>query len=194
MTNEEIQIVWEKQVRKMIALGFNDEIKKSEGGYRMSVPKFEEQPEAYKGRFDLPLLIDPRIPLKKIHKLAGIHAAVDENIIVDMYKSPELPYVIWTHDANRYRHLSVREVMTKMQSDETACSQLEVSSLFIHYPEVFADHGVDATGSMYGADSVPCINTFFGKPELSHGGFDHPDNRWGALTKGTYIKFLDKGY
>ncbi len=189
MTNEELVAAWVKQVNRLISLGFNREIGKSEGTYRRLLPLFTHQPEAYKGRFEIPLLVDPRISLKKQHKLAGISSTIHEEKIVDTIKIPDVPYAIWTHDANRYRQFSVKDAIGKFQADEMSCPQMEVTALYIQYPEFFKDHGVDATGSLYGADGVPCINTFFGKPEMSHGSLDHPDSRWGPLSRGRKIQF-----
>lgn len=188
MTVEELQSVWEKQLRKMLVLGFNDVIGKSEGTYRRLMPVFTPQPESYIGRFDIPLLVDPRISLKKLHNIIGIHSTIHEEHIVDVTKIPDEPYAIWTHDANRYRMHSVKDAIGHFQPDELPCPLIEVIALYIHHPEFFQDHGIDATGSVYGRESVPCINTFFGKPELSLGAIDHPDNRWGALSRGSYIQ------
>jgi len=184
MTAEELEQIWEKQVRNLIALDFNGEAKMSEFSYRNSLPHFPQQPAAYVGRFDMPLLIDPRIPLKKKHKLLGIHCVIDEDLIVNTTTFPDKPYVVWTHDANRYRPFSIKEAIGKFQPDEVGCPQIEVTAYYIQYREIFKDHGIDATGSLYGENSVPCLNTFFGKPEINLGEIDHPDSRWGSLSRG----------
>lgn len=187
MTAEELDSIWEKQIRKYIMLGFNDEVKLSEGSYRRKMPRFLPQPESYIGRFDIPLIIDPRISLKSLHKLIGIHSTIIEDHIVDVVRIPQTPYTIWTHDANRYRMHSVKDAIGHFQPDELPSPLVEVLALYIERPEIFQDHGIDATGSIYGKESVPCINTFFGKPELSLGDIEHPDSRWGALSRGRLI-------
>jgi hypothetical protein len=189
MTPEELNTVWEKQVNKLISLGFNDEIHKSEGTYRRLMPKFAPQPPEYAGRFDIPLLVESRIPLKIQHKLAKITSAINEQHIVDTTKVPGEPYSIWTHNGERYRQLSIIAAVSKFLPDEIASPQIEVTSLYIHYPELFREHGIDASGSVYGSDSVPCIDTFLGTPGLNHGPLDHPDSRWGPLSRGRSIQF-----
>ena len=189
MTIEELQSEWEKQIGRLISLGFNREIGKSEQGYLSSMPEFTMQPEIYKGRFDIPLLIDPRVSLKTQIRLAGVNPSIQVEKIQDIMIVPQEPYAIWTHDANRYRKFSVKEALTKFAPDEAPSPQIEVTALFIQYPDIFKDHGVDASGSIYGTDNIPCIDTFFGRPELSHGVYDHPDSRWGTLSRGKQIQF-----
>lgn len=188
MTYEELQTIWERQVDRLIELGFNDEVGKSSFSYRKQLPMFPSPPQDYAGRFDIPLLVDPRISLKRLHRIAGIHSTIHEEHIVNVVKIPEVPYAIWTHDGNRYRKHSVKDAIRHFQYDELPSPLVEVIALFLQYPQIFHDHGIDATGSVYGKESVPCINTFFGKPELSLGAIDHPDSRWGALSRGVIIQ------
>lgn len=188
MTAEELQAIWEKQVSRLISLGFNREVGKSEFTYRRMMPQFAPQPQAYIGRFDIPLLVDPRISLKQLHKLAGIHSMSHEEQIVDVVKVPDVPYAVWTHDGNRYRMHSVKEAISHFQPDELPSPLVEVIALYLQHPEFFQDHGIDATGSVFGMESVPCIDTFLGSPELNIGAIDHPDNRWGALSRGSSIQ------
>lgn len=189
MTDQELQIEWERQVGRLIELGYHRELRKSEATYRNQMPAFAPQPESYKGRFDIPLLVDPRLSLKTQIRLAGINPSIQLEKIADIMIVPTEPYSIWTHDGNRYRQFSVKNAISKFLSDEAPSPQVEVMSLFIQHTEIFKDHGVDATGSIYGKDNIPCIDTFFGRPELSHGVYDHPDSRWGTLSRGKSIQF-----
>src|SRR5205085_2181333 len=108
--------------------------------------------ESYVGRFDLPLLVDPRMPLKKLNKLIGIKTTFDESLIADVVKIPTEPYAIWTHDGSRYRQYSVRDALHHFEPDEAPCVLMEVTHLFVQYPELFSQYGVDASGSFYGGD------------------------------------------
>lgn len=189
MNNEELERIWEAQTRKLIMLGFNDQLKLSEGTYKRKLPKFLPQPENYRGRFDIPLIVDPRISLKPLHKLIGLHSTIQEENIVDVAIVPEVPYTIWTHDASRYRQHSVKDAIGHFQPDELPSPLIEVLSLYIHYPQFFEGYGVDATGSIYGRESVPSVGAMFGKPELHVGEIEHPDARWGALSRGKQINF-----
>jgi hypothetical protein len=96
--------------------------------------------------------------------------------------------MIWTHDANRYRQFSAHTAISKFQPGEVASPLIEVVSLYIHYPNLFTDHGVDAPGSTFGDGSIPCLDTFLGKPALNHGSLDHPDPRWGTLSHAGLIQ------
>lgn len=194
MTQEELQNEWEKQVQKLLSLEFNRVIGKSQGTYRSLLPPFFPQPESYQSRFDIPLLIDPRMPLKKLHRLIGITSSIDEDLIVNTIKPLQEPYTVWTHDANRYRPFSVKDAIKNFQPDELVTLQLEVTALYMHYPVIFQNHGVDASGSMFGTASVTCIDTFHDGPTLSQGSLDHPDSRWGALSRGKLTQFASGLY
>lgn len=190
MTTEELQKEWERQVQKLISLDFHRHIGKSEFTYRKTLPPFFAQPATFTGRFDIPLLVDPRMSLKKLHKMLNIHPSIDEDLIVDTIKPLEEPYTMWTHDANRYRQFSVKEAVKNFQPDEMVALQLEVTTLYLHHPEIFQDHGVDASGSLYGTAGVTCLDIFTGRPTLNIGALDHPDSRWGALSRSKATQFL----
>lgn len=54
---------WEQQKQHLIALGFHKAVGLTERDYYASLLNFQRQLEKFKGRFDRPLLIDPRVPL-----------------------------------------------------------------------------------------------------------------------------------
>src|SRR5260221_8554629 len=59
--DEALHLEWQRQVERYIELEFNKELNMSEEVYRNSLPKFTAQPENYKKRFDIPVIVDARI-------------------------------------------------------------------------------------------------------------------------------------
>src|SRR3989344_7350899 len=64
---------WQKQANRYLELYFHGELyyedcqedmEKAREAYLASLPKLGPQPEAFKGRFDIPILVDPRIPIE----------------------------------------------------------------------------------------------------------------------------------
>ena len=92
-----------RQINRFMMLDFHEELGMGRGEYFRSFPSFSEQPESYKERFDLPLLIDPRIFPKRQCRWAGILDHVDTDYVENTTIVPDNPYAIWTHDANPLR-------------------------------------------------------------------------------------------
>src|SRR3989344_9558986 len=57
--------LWSSQVERLINLGFHAELGMTEDEYKSSMPAFQSQPPKFKGRFEIPLLIDPRVSLQR---------------------------------------------------------------------------------------------------------------------------------
>lgn len=152
---QKLDIVWSKQVNKLIELGFNTYLGMSPEDYKKSFVKFSNIPDEYKYPFkklNVPLLVDPRVPLEKQLKMAGIdYDAKDVEKVFDLKPSPQKPYNIWTHDSVRHWSLTGKNdllsVVERKPEDEVFCNLNEIVSLFIQYPEFFQRDKVDALGS-----------------------------------------------
>lgn len=57
--------LWSAQIERLINLGFHAELGMSEDNYRASIPAFNPQPERFRGRFAIPVLVDPRVSLQR---------------------------------------------------------------------------------------------------------------------------------
>lgn len=152
-----------RQVNKYIELGFHRELGISQAAYRarFELPQGVGQPEAYVGRFDIPLVIDPRVGLARQAALGGIEvwenfdiSQVDE----DLTEVPGEPYLGFTHDGRKYRPYSIREAMKLFAADEVGSPLAEVIALYAQHPECFVESGVYAAGSRYQYDNVPRLS------------------------------------
>lgn len=134
------------QIDRLIDLGFDRQLGLSPDVYRRRFPDITPRPPEYVGRFDVLLLVegDPSVDLKCQHRAAGIVEFTDSGKLVTKGFQPNVPYYIWTHDGKRYRTKSIGSAIEAFSEDERACSQLEVTSLFIHYPELFKGCGIDS--------------------------------------------------
>jgi hypothetical protein len=102
-----------------------------------------------------------------------------------------MPYTAWTHDALRYRGYSVKEAQKKFADDEVGSPQIEVTALYLQYPDIFKYQGVNAAGSRYGSryqgPGVPSLDWLQACPEVSAIWIDGRYQRWGSLSRGEQI-------
>lgn len=161
-----------EQVDRYIALGFHMEVYKdlsvteAEAKYRadFTLPIEAVQPVEYVGRFDIPLLVEPRISLSVKYKLAqklkdmnldSITAKwetskIDDSTgeIIDQTDHPtDRPYLIFTHAGKKYRGSSVEKALERFRDDEVGITQGELTDLFLQSPRYFVV-GISAAGSL----------------------------------------------
>ena len=136
----------ELQVDRLISLGFHRQLALSPNDYRKRFPRIVPKPNGYDDRFDLMVIVeaDPAVELSFQHRAAGIIECNKCGDLTTEGFQPETPYVIWTHDGRRYQTKSIGAAIETFARDEVPCSQLEVTSLFIHYPELFKGRGIDS--------------------------------------------------
>lgn len=181
-----------RQVNRFIELGFHSEVAQTEEEYRryLALPEGLTQPEAYKGRFDIPLVVEPRLSLTTTHCIAGITEYIKTGNIENLTPVPKTPYIAWTHDGTKYQPYSVEKALTLFAEDEVGSPQIEVTSLYLSHPEFFRGRGIDAAGSRHGGSRVPYLYTFHGRPGVRAGRVGNPDSLWGALSRGNEIVVL----
>jgi hypothetical protein len=152
----DLGIEWKRQSDRLTdGLGFHKLLGLSKEEYLQSLPKFTPQPEEYKGRFDLQVLVEPRIPLKDQQKRADIGSSISSitemrEPVKDIVQTLNAPYVIWSHDASRYRSQSAAEAEKKFDVDEVGGTLTEVTALFLQHPEVFDGYAAYALSSESG--------------------------------------------
>lgn len=199
------------QVGKHIALGFHTEVypqlsaEGAEEQYRKDfiLPEGAAQPAEYVGRFDVALVVEPRISLTRKHELAKrimeldldsvargwatsqVREWVNTGNIQDLTEHPtDKPYLVFTHDGQRYRPFTVKQAIQRFADDEVGNPQVEITDLFLKHPEYFVDHGIYAAGSHYGGGLVPCLGAFSDEPGVSADLFGSPFQSWGAGSRG----------
>lgn len=167
----DLERIISEQVDRYIALGFHEEVYKNlpvqeaEAKYRadFTLPPEAAQPGEYVGRFDIPLVVEPRISLRKKYKLAKKlkdmnldsitteweTSKIDKSTgkIIDQTDHPtDRPYLIFTCDGKKYRGSSVEKALERFKDDEVGITQLELTDLFLQSPKYFVV-GISAAGS-----------------------------------------------
>jgi len=161
--------VRDAQVDRLIDLGFNKQMGLSPSAYRRRFPEILADPTEFDGRFGVFLVVEGHssLDLKFQHKAVGIIEFVDSDKLTTIGFQPETPYYIWTHDGKRYKTKSIGKAIESFSEDERPCSQIEVTSLFIHYPQHFKGCGIDS-GRTYHKDNYYSTLIWVGDhPELA---------------------------
>ena len=142
----DIAKIRDDQVDRLIRLGFNRQLGLSPASYRLRFPEIAPRPVPSAGRFDLFLVVegDPAIDLRFQHDALGIAEFVDSGKLTTTGYQPTAPYYIWTHEGKRYATKSIAGALSSFTKDEVPCSQLEVTSLYAHFPGLFKGCGIDS--------------------------------------------------
>lgn len=183
-----LQAEWNKQVEKLAGL-FAEELGfKTPKEYIETLPKFELQPKQFKDRFDIPVIVETRVPLKKMLELAGITAYFDVNSIKDwkqkQSKTPNIPYTVWLNDGSSNLNKSVDTVRKSLKSDEREANTREVVSLFLKDPKILGKHYLDIPGSKVGPVYSPVLDLWGGGPWLRRGWTGSAYPEFGSVVAG----------
>lgn len=171
---------WLRQAQKYIKLGFHKELGLSEQEYLDSLPKFGPQPENFKGRFDIPIMVETRISVKRQCELAGIEYCLD---VVDVgwpsafpygdwpndskgYKTPNVPYITWMQDGASNLGESVDIVREKLAKDERGATIFGGIAFYLAQPKVLEHHFMDLPGTEVVPYRNPCLDSWDGQPRL----------------------------
>ncbi len=183
---------WERQAYNL-ANRFAAELGQSRDQYMAGLPKFTDQPEAYKGRFDAELLVQvptQKLTLARILEIAGVTNYLDLGKVKNWdkdpqkFKTPENIYIAWLHDGSRNKKRSVRDVRASLLADERGGTVYEGLALFIQNPDILKDHYLDLPGSQFGSDYAPSLNDWHGEPKLHASHVDNAYSHWGSVVVG----------
>jgi hypothetical protein len=172
---QSIEVIVANQVNRYLELGFHKEVypeldeDKAKDRYKRDFifPDGASQPQEYAGRFDIVVVVEPRIQLSKLHLLAkgfkekDLDTAVSEldssqvaewidteNNIQNLTEYPRSnPYLVFVSDPERYRGRSVEEALAQFNPDEVGCVSLEVTSLYLQHLKYFIGRGISAAGT-----------------------------------------------
>ena len=110
----ETQSFEDPQVKNLLVLGFHAELGMSREQYVDGMPPLPLQPESFRDRFNLPVLVDPRVSLSrqlKIHKPIGVLTDLSDSQVTKMAFSilqncnTSHPYYIWAEEKITYNNL-----------------------------------------------------------------------------------------
>ena len=175
-----------------------DDPSQAEQKYRQDfvLPSGSIQPESYSGRFNQPLVVDPRLNLEDYCRPARVGSF--ETDIVDVVPTPDTPYLLFTHDGQRYLSRSVSEAERMFAADEVGSTIIEVMAQYIQYPKNFPTYnfiigrGIMATGSRCeNASNVPDLSSVaLGGTTIGSSGLDEGERYWGAGSRGRKVILL----
>ena len=137
---------WLRQTRKYIKLGFHKELNLSKKEYLDSLPKFGPQPENFKGRFDIPVMVETRISVERQCELAGIDYLLGSLSCIDWpndpqgYKTPKKPYITWMQDGAKNLREKVEIVREKLAKDERGATIFDGIAFYLAQPKSLKDH------------------------------------------------------
>ncbi len=195
-TGEELDLEteWLEQTQGFIELGFHKELNLSEEGYRDSLPKFGAQPEQFRWRFDTPVVVETRIPVKRQCELVGIGYFLGGLEVVDWaddskdYRTPDKPYVTWLQDGKRNLNKAVKAVRNELDKDERGGTEFDGIALYIAHPQVLKDHFLDLPGTQVGSGFAPSLHLWFGGPGLYYFRVDPAHPEFGSVSCGREIR------
>lgn len=135
---EQVKSPRNAQIERLLALGFHAELGMTEEQYVASMPSLQPQPERFKGRFDLPVLVDPRVSLSKQLRMHGVRTDLTEAQLAQlsfaMLKSGnniQEPYYIWVEEAVTYINFGF------LSWDEEPINAIEALALLRERPNLF---------------------------------------------------------
>ncbi|MBI2017696.1 hypothetical protein HYS92_01450 [Candidatus Daviesbacteria bacterium] len=137
---------WSSQVERLIDLGFHAELGLSEDEYRVRIPAFQPQPDRFRGRFDLPLLVDPEVSLER--QLALLKVKTDltpaelTRLSLSEIQKRVTPYQIWVriNARNNSGRYSIEWIEDRERGwDEQPLSVIQGLALFRELPNALSE-------------------------------------------------------
>jgi len=180
---------WTRQAGILADL-FAKELKMTKEQYLDSLPKFTSQQEEFKGRFDIPVIVETRVTPERQFQLAGIETFFDNTQAKDWdgdseeYKTPVAPYVTWMQDGTRNLGKSVRSVRKELAKDERGATVFDGVALIITHPDILKKHFIDLPSSRVGSDNAPGVCFWDGRPRLSRSWVDGSSRSYGSASCG----------
>ena len=182
---------WNRQSQNLAAL-FVKELGLTNEQYIASLPKFELQPKEYKGRLDIPVIVETRVPLEKMLKLVGINKYFNVGLIKewekDKFETPKTPYTTWLNDSSINLNKSVDTVRKGLKSDERGGTVFDGIALYLRDPKILEHHFLDLPGSQVVSGRAPYLNRWNEQPRLNHFWTAHASPNGGSVVAGRKIK------
>ena len=168
---------------------------------RMSNTEFERviatlvtpQPEWYKGRFDIPVVvIGTRVLLGRQYEMLGCNWSIPgRNWINDeAYKIPDVPHLVWMQDGTRNIGRSVDNVLSSLAIDERGATLHDGVGLYVARPGILQHHFIDFPGTRsvieqpYGNIDNAHLDLSLGEPCVGGGSIYPVFSMYGSVTCG----------
>jgi len=173
-----------------LARFFAEELRMTREEYIASLPQFTSQPEAFKCRFNIPVIVETRVSPKRQCELAGINPLLDTLECQDWssdpkdYRTPDTPYVTWMNDGRPNLNTPVMTVREILEDDERGGTIFDGIALYIVHPKILKDHFLDLPGTQFGLDKAPYLFDRDGQPRLYYRKVDGADSSYGSVVCG----------
>ena len=173
------------QIWLLVGIGVPELLHLSPQQY-METLSYDAEPTCpeYRNRFDLPVMVDTRLPFSDLLSKAGIINYLDLDAISHISNSHLGPYVYCTHDSRKYSSHTAATAIAAFTPDEEGCTLQELAFFYLFYPQLFEGLAIDAIQTHFRDSYHPCIVKVTAKAEI--GAHWHDD-----LTSGIHI--LSKG-
>ena len=192
-----LEAEWQRQASKYIRFGFHRALNLTEEDYLASLPRFEPQPEEYRDRFNVPLLVETRIPWEKQAQLASIAISDYQRSRINetkpynaRSKTPDTPYTGWFNKwGERFtQKITPLDARKQLAADEIGGGPYEGIAMQIAHPEITrSGKYLDLIGYNVESGRVSSLYRWGGEPRLGAiwGGFARGDFR--PLVRGSRI-------
>lgn len=178
---------WRIQTDRFIELGFADELKYFDPEvYRLTIPQFFPKPKSYDGHYDKPLAVEVRIPLPRLHQLAGIKEYIDVSQITNRIRMRRKPYTIYIANNVETVTGTFDFAVAQLSQDGSLDTFIEIDMAYLRYLELFQPW-LDGGNSRFGADNVPCLFVSSDRPRVYAYWSDDPHSDWRLLSRGKKI-------
>lgn len=173
--------LWGAQIERLINLGFHAELGMSEDNYRASIPAFNPQPERFRGRFAIPVLVDPRVSLQRQLELS--RTVVDPDVaqanltklsLAENSKPyvPQKPYQVWIRAFTEdFRRVSKTGMIPSRSNrdfafDERGLTVIEGIALLREFPNLLYTNKSFGGDSSVPAGTIPLFDSFIDRDKV----------------------------
>lgn len=196
---------WQRQSQNFLRYKFHIErgfadTDEGKRAYLDTLPKFEPQPEEYKGRLDKPMLVEKKIPWQRQAQLARI--AISEYLKSrpnetrqwegNRHDVPDdvVAYTGWFNNWDQRFPDPIKpfDARDQLAVDEQGGDPYEGVAQEIHFPEDTANGKYfDLIGYSVGSDHVVGLDRLSGRPGLDASFGGSADPRWRPLVRGSKV-------
>lgn len=176
---------WRRQTDRLIGKGLHEVLKLGSEAYRLTIPQFD--PKLRSDGYDRFLAVDPRIDLQRLHQLLGIAEYIDTTGISNVISILQKPYVVCLQSGSVELFVGTfDQAMARIPNNGIATASVEVNMTHLQFPGLFQPW-IDAGSSRCGADDVPCLSVYGGRPRVGAHWVGHPSRDWRLLSRGKKI-------
>lgn len=205
--DRELDLRWRRITDAYVAAGFADRLGMTAQDYVATLPAFPAQPDEYRGRLDLPMVVETRVPWREQADLLGVALSsgsrnFEYEPVDDRSHAPDGAYAAWfTGWAQRFPDpIAPADARAQLAGDEVGGTVFDLLAAQVAQPELseaarfFEAIGQVAHGMSHddfmsdrSVPRVPCMYHWRGRPEI--GANLHPIafSIFRPLVRGTRI-------